>query len=81
MSGFKPVQKWAKNVTGAIQFKDNTMNRTGAAHRVIPLWDLHRELRFRIWHPFWNGMLVSKCGEEVGYQQDPWATLLERLVG
>jgi len=23
------------------------------------VWDLHREFKFRVWHPFWNGMLTT----------------------
>mmetsp|Transcript_77 Transcript_77/g.148 ORF Transcript_77/g.148 Transcript_77/m.148 type:complete len:945 (+) Transcript_77:2-2836(+) len=58
--------KW-KNATGRIDFSDTAAKnvRFVSADEAIPTWDLAREIRHRIWHAFWDTVLLNACGEEV----------------
>eukprot|EP00753_Platysulcus_tardus_P017597 PLAT6443.10.p1 GENE.PLAT6443.10~~PLAT6443.10.p1 ORF type:complete len:1759 (+),score=1054.57 PLAT6443.10:35-5311(+) len=60
-----PVALWIKNKLGRFTFSDSVRDDAGPADRIIPRWNLAKEVRHRVWHPFWSGLLLKRCGEEV----------------
>lgn len=54
-----------KNLFGIFYFSDTTLNISGKLERIIPQWDLDKEIKHRIWHTFWESFLLNKCGDEV----------------
>ncbi|CAD7927441.1 unnamed protein product [Amoebophrya sp. A25] len=65
--GFPCLRSWYKNKTGRIDFADTGSRNTRflSCKEAIPGWDLAREIKHRIWHSFWNTVLLNACGEEV----------------
>ena len=62
----KAFKSRIKNIRGKFSFSDTVLEiETGTAERLVPGWDLEREVKHRIWHTFWEGMLLNKCGEDV----------------
>ena len=66
MIGNKRVQAKVKHLRGSFTWTDTVTNTEHKrAERAIPKWDLDREIKHRVWHTFWEGVLLNKCGEEV----------------
>jgi hypothetical protein len=58
--GIAAVRSFVKGITGQLQFSNSVTRVTGPATRVIPTWDIASELKRRIWHPFWEAVLVEE---------------------
>ena len=64
--GLEMVRLKVKNWRGTFTFSDTVLNiEDNPAPLIVPNWDLDRECKHRIWHVFWQGMLLNKCGDEV----------------
>lgn len=58
--GVAAVRSIVKSITGQLQFSNSVTRVTGPASRVIPYWDIASELKRRIWHPFWEAVLLEE---------------------
>eukprot|EP01138_Halocafeteria_seosinensis_P014364 gb/GECG01014665.1/.p1 GENE.gb/GECG01014665.1/~~gb/GECG01014665.1/.p1 ORF type:complete len:1030 (+),score=149.10 gb/GECG01014665.1/:1-3090(+) len=58
--GFAAVRSFVKGITGQLQFSDSVKKVVGPAKRIIPRWDISSELKRRIWHPFWEAVLLEE---------------------
>lgn len=65
LSGLKPVKMFYQNMFGLITFHNSVLDTHGPGQKIIPKWDLMKEVKHRVWHKFWGGMLIKKCGDEV----------------
>ncbi|CAD7955279.1 unnamed protein product [Amoebophrya sp. A120] len=67
VTGFPCIRSWWKNKIGRIDFSDTSFKnlRFLSCKEAVPDWDLYREIKHRIWHAFWNTVLLNACGEEV----------------
>ena len=65
LMGFGAVKLFIKNKTGTLEGQDTCQNRTAPLHTLVPTWDLQREAKHRVWHPFWESVLLQKCGDDV----------------
>ena len=64
--GMEKSRLFLKNFRGSFTFSDTVLEiAANAAEKIIPSWDLERECKHRIWHTFWDNVLLNKCGEEV----------------
>jgi len=53
------------NCLGTFTWYDSTKNLHNlSAENVISTWQLDREVKHRVWQTFWNGVLLSNCGQE-----------------
>ena len=53
------VQDRIKNYSGRLDFTETVTDTTGTAAEIIAGWDLARECKHRIWHPFWDCIMLS----------------------
>ena len=53
------MQDKIKNYFGRLDFTDTVSDTTGPAEAIICGWDLVKECKHRVWHPFWDGLLLS----------------------
>eukprot|EP01138_Halocafeteria_seosinensis_P005902 gb/GECG01006034.1/.p1 GENE.gb/GECG01006034.1/~~gb/GECG01006034.1/.p1 ORF type:complete len:667 (+),score=120.18 gb/GECG01006034.1/:1-2001(+) len=58
--GLAAVRSVVKRITGQLQFSDTVCRVTGPASRIIPNWDIGSELKRRVWHPFWEAVLMKE---------------------
>ena len=58
--GFAAVRSFVKGITGQLQFSDSVKRVVGPAKKVIPHWDISSELKRRVWHPFWEAVLLEE---------------------
>ena len=65
LSSLPAVRLFLKNKTGTLEGKDTCQNRSGRLHELVATWDLQRECKHRVWHPFWDSVLLQKCGDDV----------------
>jgi len=42
-----------------------------SAENATLVWDLHHEFKFRVWHPFWNGLLKAAEEATMSQQAEP----------
>ena len=50
-----------KNIRGRFTFQDTVLDiAAGPAKKIIPQWHLERECKHRIWHTFWENILLNK---------------------
>ena len=66
------LQVKIKNWYQVFTFSDTTCGTYLRIHLAIDatlVWDLHREFKFRVWHPFWDGMFGTL--KKLDEQQDP----------
>jgi hypothetical protein len=54
-----------KNWAGRFTFEDTCRDVTASYDKILPTWDVEKEIKHRIWHTFWEGTLLNVCGEEV----------------
>ena len=59
--GFPKCKRKIKNAIGQLEFTDTCINESGPAHKIVPAWDLERECKHRVWHAFWNSLVVNTC--------------------
>lgn len=68
------VKKFVKNFTGRLTFSDTCADTEGPVDSILPGWltkdeasgryvNLDRECKHRIWHPFWDSVIIN-AGEE-----------------
>uniref|UniRef100_K3X585 RGS domain-containing protein n=1 Tax=Globisporangium ultimum (strain ATCC 200006 / CBS 805.95 / DAOM BR144) TaxID=431595 RepID=K3X585_GLOUD len=56
----KPLRRVIKNWLGTLTFSDTVRDiRDGPSAKIIPAWDLDREIKHRVWQAFWKTMLLS----------------------
>lgn len=58
--GISKVRAMVKSITGQLQFSDSVKKIVGPAKQIVPHWDLSSELKRRIWHPFWESVLLEE---------------------
>ncbi|KAF1789561.1 hypothetical protein GQ600_5034 [Phytophthora cactorum] len=55
---------WIKNFLGWITFSDTCRGiDNGSTKNVLPLWDLEREVKHRVWHGFWRALMLEVAQE------------------
>ena len=59
--GFPSCRRRIQNTVGKFQFRDTCINELGPARKIVPGWDLQRETKHRVWHSFWNSVIVNTC--------------------
>lgn len=58
--GMPAARLWVKNLLGWITFSDTCRGIDDAPGKnVLPLWDLEREAKHRVWHGFWRALLLE----------------------
>jgi len=66
VSGNKMIMKKVKNMCGKFTFSDTVLHiENGTVEQIVPRWDVERESKHRIWHVFWEGILLHECEEKV----------------
>lgn len=50
---------------GRVNFNDTVRNTHGRGPTIIPRWNINREVKHRVWHAFWDNIILNACGEEV----------------
>jgi hypothetical protein len=63
--GIPKIKRTIKDFRKRFEFDDTSTDQTGTAAKIIPGWDIPREVKHRVWHPFWQGLLYNKCGADV----------------
>jgi len=64
--GIERIRLYMKNFRGRFTFSDSVLEiSAGPAEKIVAGWDLERECKHRIWHIFWENVLLYKCGEDV----------------
>ena len=70
--GIACVRNKIKTWTGVIHFDDTCKDTSGRFDQVVVSrednslqWDLLREAKHRVWHPFWLSLVVNGYGEDV----------------
>lgn len=63
--GLPPVRKFIKNLLKQFMFEDTVLNQTGRLEKILPNWDVKKEVKHRVWHQFWDGLITSRFDEEV----------------
>ena len=70
--GISCVRNKIKTWTGVIHFDDTCKDTSGRFDQVVVSrednslqWDLLREAKHRVWHPFWLSLVVNGYGEDV----------------
>ncbi len=65
--GFPCFRQYMKNRRNRVEFSDTCRNLRHLPHwsGVFAQWDLRREVKHRVWHAFWDSVLLNACGEEV----------------
>lgn len=59
------VSRRAKSCLGRMTVNDTLLNVEGRPSDIMPRWNVYREVRRRVWYPFWDSLLLNGCGEEV----------------
>lgn len=59
--GFPSCRRRIQNTVGKFQFRDTCVNELGPARKIVKGWDLQRETKHRVWHSFWNSVIVNTC--------------------
>ena len=54
-----------KKLFRAVTFSNRVEDEEGPADRIVPTWDIPKEIRRRLWQDFWEG-LIMKDYEKVG---------------
>jgi hypothetical protein len=54
-----------KKCSGRIDAQSTTSGVRGRHGAIVRSWNVERELKHRLWHPFWNSLLLKKCGDDV----------------
>lgn len=58
--GIPKTRLWIKNRLGTLTFSDTVCDiLDGPSHKIIPHWDLEKEVKHRVWHHFWHALLLS----------------------
>ncbi|KAG3238203.1 hypothetical protein PI124_g16827 [Phytophthora idaei] len=58
--GMPAARLWIKNFLGWITFSDTCRGiDNGPAKNVLPLWDLEREVKHRVWHGIWRALMLE----------------------
>lgn len=65
LSSLEPVKRRRDNWLGLLTFKDTVLNKEGLPHKMVPELDICKEIKHRIWHRFWDGVLLHMCGDDV----------------
>eukprot|EP00329_Picozoa_sp_Boothbay-MS584-11_P004646 46833_4 len=66
LAELKPVELFLKNTSGSFTFKDSVLNTVSSkGEQIVHGWDLELETKHRVWHSFWDNILLNKCGEDV----------------
>ena len=54
-----------KKCSGRIDAQSTTSGLRGRHGAIVRSWNVERELKHRLWHPFWQSLLLKKCGDDV----------------
>eukprot|EP00928_Gymnodinium_smaydae_P028081 TRINITY_DN21514_c0_g5_i2.p1 TRINITY_DN21514_c0_g5~~TRINITY_DN21514_c0_g5_i2.p1 ORF type:complete len:1391 (-),score=224.97 TRINITY_DN21514_c0_g5_i2:203-4252(-) len=54
-----------RSAFGWFTFRDTTLRVEGPPNEILQKWDIQKEVKHRIWHHFWNGVLLNDCGADV----------------
>jgi hypothetical protein len=59
LMSMRSVQNIIKNFTGRLDFSNTVLGTIGPAAAIVGGWDLTKECKHRIWHPFWDDLLMA----------------------
>lgn len=66
VQGLASFKRWWKNKTGKMEFTNTVTDRVSTKPgKIIPFWEPTKEVKHRIWHPFWRNAMLQVCGEVV----------------
>ena len=54
-----------KKCSGRIDAESTVDDVRGRHDAIVRSWNVQRELKHRLWHPFWQSLLLKKCGDDV----------------
>ncbi|KAJ0392027.1 hypothetical protein P43SY_003375 [Pythium insidiosum] len=58
--GMQQTRLWVKNALGTLTFSDTVRYLTDLpAAKILPFWDVEREIKHRVWQHFWKALLLS----------------------
>lgn len=57
---FAKVRAIVKSISGQLQFSDSVKKTVGSAKHIISHWDFSAEIKRRVWHPFWEAVLLEE---------------------
>ena len=64
--GFECTRNSIKNLRNNVDFSNTvTGQRFLTIEKALSSWDVEKEVKHRIWHAFWNSVLLNACGDEV----------------
>jgi hypothetical protein len=54
-----PVRSWVKAKLGRLSFSDTTLEKKGTFDQIMPYWEVDKEIKHRIWFPFWDTLMLQ----------------------
>ncbi|GLE07140.1 hypothetical protein PINS_up017108 [Pythium insidiosum] len=67
--GMQPTRLYVKNALGTLTFSDTVRYLEDLpSAKILPFWDVEREIKHRVWQSFWKALLLS-LGDELAIQR------------